>query len=513
MDKFLGFILRLSMILGTASFAGAQWPPDSCGCAQWHYEHVEAYGPCASNIIVQVTRYGDAHSINFMQFLNLLNKNDSTTYVIAADTAPYILGCRNITIGGRRCVMVRGATGRREDVVLAGLDPRLSPDFWKSAEYDGPSPCGIGSFIQTQDVDHFVIADLSIVNSPGKMVKIDGAAGYFGKNIILHNVELRDCGSQMVKGAATTGAISSRNCIVECSYLHYSDALFSESSYETQGIDIHEGKHWTIRYNFFRNFRQGNWGNSNNSDAILMWDYTDSVLVEGNLIVNCNMGVRLASPGSGGDYMWAHNNVIVASDPDPRFSYRDCIEVGSSASHGWVCHNTMWNPEGNSLVSCYNQLPVMNNLYYNGVFSHGCNARNNTQVQDASAFSDVDAFDFHPKSDFSVPRVSEVPEDLEGRVRQIQTAAGAYEFSPDAIEQAVNIAGSGILVSPNPFNATIRIEGAGPAEIEIFDAHGTLVKRMRAPSVWDANNAPAGIYIVRCFANGAQYSKRIALVR
>ncbi|OGJ89794.1 MAG: hypothetical protein A2268_07375 [Candidatus Raymondbacteria bacterium RifOxyA12_full_50_37] len=512
------------MVTSACAFASAQvsWPPASCGCAEWHQEHVESYAPCAENSIVRVTRFGGNGSISFMQFLNQLNKDDSTTYVIAADTAPYILGCRNITIGGstepRRCIMVRGETGRREDVVLAGLDPRTSPNFWKSSEYGGPSPCGIASFIQTQDVQHFVIADLTIRNFPGKMIKIDGNTGYSGRNIIMHNIELHDCGSQMVKVAAGTG-ISSRDCIVECSYLHYTDALFAESTYETQGVDVHKGVNWIIRYNLFRNFRQGG---SGNSDAILMWDHTDSVLTEGNLIINCNMGARMAIMGSGGNFMWALNNIVVADDPDPRFRYNVSFEIGSSVTNGWIYHNTIWNPEGDgSLGTCFNQVPARNNVYFGGAFSSGCYDADNVRVQAPSAFNSVsDVYDFHPTRDFQVPSIAEAVYDLEGRTRPALATAGAYQFSPDAVEEAITGRETELAVSPNPCNASMTVSLSNcesNAQVKLSNLRGQVIKcaalKPRNTIVWDARDISPGVYILNCLAKGKRFSKKVALVR
>ncbi|OGJ88868.1 MAG: hypothetical protein A2268_09285 [Candidatus Raymondbacteria bacterium RifOxyA12_full_50_37] len=512
------------------AYAQTNWPPASCGCTEWHRQHVEEYAPCAANTLVKVSHLGGDGAINFMQFLNQLNKTDSTTYIIEASTQPYLLGCRMLTIGEsaqRTCVMVKGETGRKEDVVLVGLDPATSPDYWKSSEYGGPSTCGVTNFLGLRNVEHFVIADLTIRNFPGKMIKIDGGPGYFGKDIIMHNIDLWDCGSQMIKVAAANGYVSSRDAVLECSFLHYSDALFEESTYETQGISIHAGVNWTIRYNHFLNMRQGNWGDSYNSDAILIWN-DDSMFVYGNLIENCNMGARLGFSTSGGNYMRAYNNIVVATDTDPRFSYGVAFEVGPNVTHGGVFHNTIWNPAAaGSMSSCYNQIPVRNNLYFTGSINSGCSAADNVIIAGSSVFSSAGTNDFHVIQPHQAPFIPEVTVDIEGKPRHNPATAGAYEYPADNTEflalldnEAMDLA-----VYPNPFTAGTTIAISGPAAIRhamvtIYDIYGHLVRNLPVTNsgpdgrmAWKTEGLSSGIYLITMAVHNKIMTKRAIVLR
>ncbi|OGJ87159.1 MAG: hypothetical protein A2268_06655 [Candidatus Raymondbacteria bacterium RifOxyA12_full_50_37] len=87
-----------------------------------------------------------------------------------------------------------------------------------------------------------------------------------------------------------------------------------------------------------------------------------------------------------------------------------------------------------------------------------------------------------------------------------------------------------ISCNPNPFNPTIKIAvnmqraaGSGNVYIDIYNAHGKLVKNLPAANgsasgrpagiTWDATGQPSGVYIVRATAGGRSVSRRICLVK
>lgn len=221
-----------------AAIFGYAWPPDTCDCAAHHADSVLTQPACPGNTVVRVAHTAGAGAISFDQFLNEVGTISQRTYVIAQSTQPYVFGCRQVNIGGwsvaekKTCITIRGETGKRGDVILAGADPAVDSNFWKSSEYAGPSTCGIGQHIQIANAENIVIADLTMRNFAGKMLKVDGGVGWYPKNIRFHNLDLWDCGSQMIKGAGEP--ICGRNGVLECSYLHYTTGMFDETNYESR---------------------------------------------------------------------------------------------------------------------------------------------------------------------------------------------------------------------------------------------------------------------------------------
>jgi hypothetical protein len=207
---------------------------------------VDNHPVCNNQDTQWVSQAGGGGAINFQTFLAIAGQYSNTTYIIKASQDPYIIGCRQVNFGpygasGKKsCIIIKGETGNREDVVLAGADPDVDPDFWHSSEYAGKSSCGIGQVFQLFNVEHMVVADLTMRNFAGKMLKVDGRTTWFPNHIRFHNLDLWDCGSQMIKGGSPD-TLSSQNGILECSFLHYTDGLFLDSDYETQAIDIHHG--------------------------------------------------------------------------------------------------------------------------------------------------------------------------------------------------------------------------------------------------------------------------------
>lgn len=436
--------------LALATPAQTLWPPDTAFCTQCRQSLVLSQAGCPGNQTVRVTHAGGGGAISFSQFLDQLPGSDNRTYVIAASDTPYVVGCNSYYIGSngtnakRTCVTVRGETGRREDVVLVGEDPAVNPNYWKSSQYGGPSPCDAGQFLQLFYAEHIVIADLTIRNFPGHMLKLDGgyASGqaWYPRDIVFHNLELHDCGDQMIKGAsgADQNPVGCADGILECSYLHYTDGLNIESSYETQGIDLHEGHNWIVRDNVFERIRiQKTAAAASNGAAVLMWDRSDSIRVERNLIVNCNAAIKLGASWDydGSDHMTAVNNLVIYDDPDSRYEVSNMFEIGLDVTAGGLHHNTMWNPaqsDGGTMFYCPNAtFPFENNVYYHGTVHRAAGARDNVKVADSTWFVSVGSGDFRPRQNVTMPAVG-VTEDITRRARATPPTAGAYEWVSSA---------------------------------------------------------------------------------
>ncbi len=73
-----------------------------------------------------------------------------------------------------------------------------------------------------------------------------------------------------------------------------------------------------------------------------------------------------------------------------------------------------------------------------------------------------------------------------------------------------------IHVSPNPFNASCRIEA--PGGIEILDMNGRLVRILDGSGIWDGTdesgeNMPTGTYMARVSHNGLTKTTRVYLIK
>ncbi|PYI79935.1 MAG: hypothetical protein DME26_22595, partial [Verrucomicrobia bacterium] len=114
-------------------------------------------------------------------------------------------------------------------------------------------------------------------------------------------------------------------------------------------IDMMALEDWTFSDNFFRNIKGRNGGGR---AAIFIWVRSKRVVVERNLIINCDRGVAFGNPGqstanAGGeqpayvaDGIIRNNFIAGGSDCGIELWYADRIKV---------FHNTIWRPERNWL--------------------------------------------------------------------------------------------------------------------------------------------------------------------
>jgi hypothetical protein len=431
------------------------------------------------------------------------------------------MGCYKIDMGAsglQQNIIVKGETGNRDDVVICGANPALDPDFWHTSEYGGPSPCGIGAMFNLTNVNNVVFADLSIVNSPGKMFKLDAlSTSAYPRNLIIHNVKMVDCGSQFIKGSSfSPPAARNRHHIIECSQIKYSDALFA-SNYESQAVDYHDGANITVRNCLFENMRMTG---SQNAACVLLWDNMDSAYIYNNMCLNYNWGFRfgLMCCGAGPSnsvYIW--NNIMVYDDSDSRFNCRAHFNIDGSVSRGYVYHNTIWSPASSA-----------------GLSSASLDERNNLVTRtNSSWFVNTRMYNFNLTSERAVSRLPQVTLDAAGHSRSGTASAGALEYEypstatyePDLITSA-----HGIEVSPNPFSTSVEIEIVRSAlcvvrsertSLAIYDIKGRLVYNIprttnyepRTKYTWSPKTSQNGTYLVRVQVGDRVMTKRIILIR
>jgi hypothetical protein len=222
----------------------------------------------------------------------------NTTLVLAPGT--YRLTRTLWFNGALSGVVIRGATGNRDDVVLQG--PGMT-----NGNYGG-TPYGIWT---GNGVEAIVIADVTIRDFYHHGIIFNAGT----QNPRVTNVRILDIGTQFIK-ANPDGPTGVNRGIVERSVIEYSTR--APSSY-TNGVDVLAGQHWIIRGNVFRNIVSP--PGTLAGPSVLMWSGAGHTVTEANLFLNCARGVAygLVDRPGGSDHAGGviRNNMIVRTASQP----------------------------------------------------------------------------------------------------------------------------------------------------------------------------------------------------
>ncbi|MCI0681815.1 MAG: PKD domain-containing protein [Gemmataceae bacterium] len=154
---------------------------------------------------------------------------------------------------------IRGATGNAGDVIIQGdgMNGDIRFGFW------------------ADNVDDFTFGDFTIRNIKEHPFILNGGAD----SPLFHNLRIVDAGDQFIK-ANPSGNDGVDNGIVEYCTLEYTTV--APDTY-TNGVDVHTGRDWIIRYNVFKNFRtiSGLCG-----PAVLMWNKSQGTITEYNTFID-----------------------------------------------------------------------------------------------------------------------------------------------------------------------------------------------------------------------------------
>lgn len=349
-----------------------------------------------------------------------------TTIVMAPGT--YVL-TRTLQIGGRvKHVVLRGATDDRNSVIIKGRGMRRK-DF-------GNVPHGI----MVNDATDVVIANLAVGDVWFHPITLQGPAG--AKRVRIFNVRLFDAGEQFIKGNPDGKGGGVDDCIVEHCVVEFTD---TSRHFYTQGMSIHGAKNWIVRNNLFRNIR-GPADDPGVGGCIDFWKGCRNTTVEGNIIVNCRMGIRFG--------------IMNKSEKEHTHDHEG----------GIIRNNIIWrqpgavrSPDGGIMVWDSPSTKVINNtVILNGTYPPGCieyrwgmgdvlvnnltdgpiwqrdDARgleaNNVMITDPAIFVNEAKGDLHlaPKSQTvlrKVPVLRDCTIDIDGRPRGDKTDVGAAAFT------------------------------------------------------------------------------------
>ncbi len=300
------------------------------------------------------------------ELLSAIDRLPAGSTILLAD-GRYKLS-RPVVLDYKTNVVLRSASGDPAKVTLSGQGWETGndhDDILHIAHCDGVTIAGLG------------FADC---RSYGIKVQAENAP----RNVQIYNCHFRDIGVRAIKGSAgqdpNTRAVkgSVRGCYFENTKVPPAGWLFGGDY--IAAIDMMALEDWTFSDNVFRNIKGRNRGGR---AAIFIWVRSRRVVVERNVIVDCDRGVAFGNPGvstanRAGErptyvsqgIIW--NNFIAGG--------ADCgIELWHAAQIE-VLNNTIWRPERNwnrgvRIGTGTTETEVANNLVHGGIVFDGGQAQ------------------------------------------------------------------------------------------------------------------------------------------
>jgi len=170
-------------------------------------------------------------------------------------------------------VALRGATNNRNDVVIKG---------------SGMEVPGVNICIKCENAQGVLIANLSVGEVLWHPIQLQGEQGC--DRVRLYNLRLFDAGEQFVKGTVDfQNPNGVDDGIVEYSVIEYTN--IGPSHGYTQGVDIHYGANWIIRYNLFKNIRVPLDAPEYLGPAVLMWSGSRNTVCDSNTFIDCERAI------------------------------------------------------------------------------------------------------------------------------------------------------------------------------------------------------------------------------
>ena len=265
-------------------------------------------------------------------------------------------------------VVLRGASGTPDNVVLTGQG-------WERGDERD-------DILHIGRCERVTIADLSFSDCRSYGIKVEAERGPTEVHIL--NCRFRDIGVRAIKGSAGQDPSirarrgSVRGCDFENSRIPPADWLFGGDY--IAGIDMMALEDWTLSDNVFRNIRGRHGGGR---AAIFIWVRSQRVVVERNLIVNCDRGISFGNPGQSTANN-AGEQLAYVSDSVIRNNFivggADCgIELWH-ANRITVFNNTIWRPErhwnrGIRMGIGTTDIEIANNLVSGAIQAEGGEAR------------------------------------------------------------------------------------------------------------------------------------------
>jgi len=242
---------------------------------------------------------------------------------------------RVIVLTGKKDVTIRSASGDPARVILRGKG-------WDS-EAQGDD------ILHIAHCEGITIADLSFTDCRSYGIKVE--AENAPKDVHIYNCRFRDIGVRAIKGSAGQDP-NVRALKGSVRYCHFENSKIPPAHWLFGGdyiaaIDMMALEDWTFSDNVFHNIKGRNGGGR---AAVFIWVRSRHVVVERNLIVNCDRGIAFGNPGQSTANL-AGERLIYVSDGVMRNNFiaggPDCgIELWYS-DRIKVFNNSIWRPDRN----------------------------------------------------------------------------------------------------------------------------------------------------------------------
>jgi hypothetical protein len=156
---------------------------------------------------------------------------------------------------------------------------------------------------------HFTLDGITISDAGNHLIQISGE--YDADFPTLKNCILQDSFQQLIKvSSGGKSKLSSDYGVVENCEFKFTKGI--GPNYYIGGIDAHKAKGWVVKHNIFRNIASP--GKRVAEHAIHFWNGASNIVVENNIIIDCDRGIGFGlqgRPASGGAII---GNLIVHQD-------------------------------------------------------------------------------------------------------------------------------------------------------------------------------------------------------
>jgi hypothetical protein len=334
---------------------------------------------------------------------------------------------RVVVLREKKGISIRSAGGDPTKVVLSGK--------------------GWDSGAQNDDIVHIghcegvTIADLTFTDCRSYGIKVE--AENAPRDIAIYNCRFRDIGVRAIKGSAgqDPNVRAVKGCVCYCQFentkIPPADWLYGGDY--IAAIDMMALDGWTFRDNIFHSIKGRNGGGR---AAIFLWVRSRNVVVERNLIVDCDRGIAFGNPGpstankTGEHLVYVADGMIrnnfIAGGPDCGIElwYADRIKV---------YHNTIWRPQRNwsrgiRVGTGTSHTEIVNNLVHGEILLEGGTAdlRQNLAGRLDGYFVDPASGNLAltPAAAKAIGQgilLPEVTDDIRRRPRQGQVDLGAWQ--------------------------------------------------------------------------------------
>jgi hypothetical protein len=342
---------------------------------------------------------------------------------------------RVLVLAGKTNVVIRGASGDPANVVLCGKG-------W-DAEGSGDDILHIGP---CKDI---VVADLTFADCRSYGIKVEAEHGPTG--IHIHNCRFRNIGVRAIKGSAGSDPAlravkgSVRYCSFENTKIPPPHWLFGGDY--ISAIDMMALEDWTFSYNLFREIRGRNGGGR---AAIFLWVRSRNVVVEGNVIINCDRGIAFGNPGQSTANVGDGPPVYVSGGSIRNNFISGGADCGIELWHVRgikVFHNSIWRPDqhwnrGIRVGAGVAETEIANNLVHGGIVNEGGEARvhHNLSGEYENYFAAPGSGNLE-LTEHAVQAVNggaplpDVPLDIRGKRRDDRPDLGAWEYDGSSARQ------------------------------------------------------------------------------